>query len=175
MQRSKYPYTARSSAKVIRHAVAINERRAKFRQDLITSAQLEKQEDRLHDLHRYGTGLVSPHQQSSPEILPKAQAKTVEDIRPPLLLVINLAPGEEGEKDLQDAQAMHDPEDAHSELAVPVLAASTEDFAQPIPTTSTEDLQQPQRAGSECTCHKVRYALREHGRAHDHQLHGRHP
>lgn len=36
MQRSKFPYTAQSSAKVIRHAVGIDERRAKFRQDLIS-------------------------------------------------------------------------------------------------------------------------------------------
>ncbi|KAE8355188.1 hypothetical protein BDV28DRAFT_129468 [Aspergillus coremiiformis] len=36
MQRSKFPYTARSTAKVIRHAVGIDERRAKFRQDLIS-------------------------------------------------------------------------------------------------------------------------------------------
>jgi len=35
MERSKFPYTARTSAKVIRHAVSIDERRAKFRQDLI--------------------------------------------------------------------------------------------------------------------------------------------
>jgi uncharacterized protein (DUF2235 family) len=35
MQRSKFPYTARSSAKFIRHAVSIDERRAKFRQDLM--------------------------------------------------------------------------------------------------------------------------------------------
>lgn len=35
MQRSKFPYTAKSSAKVIRHAVSIDERRAKFRQDLM--------------------------------------------------------------------------------------------------------------------------------------------
>ena len=35
MQRSKFPYTARTSAKVIRHAVGIDERRAKFRQDLV--------------------------------------------------------------------------------------------------------------------------------------------
>ncbi|KAI2602509.1 hypothetical protein GGR54DRAFT_623877 [Hypoxylon sp. NC1633] len=35
MQRSKFPYTARSSAKVIRHCVSVDERRAKFRQDLI--------------------------------------------------------------------------------------------------------------------------------------------
>ena len=35
MQRSQFPYTARSSAMVIRHAVSIDERRAKFRQDLM--------------------------------------------------------------------------------------------------------------------------------------------
>jgi uncharacterized protein (DUF2235 family) len=35
MQRSKFPYTAKSSARVIRHAVSIDERRAKFRQDLM--------------------------------------------------------------------------------------------------------------------------------------------
>ena len=35
LRRSKFPYTAKSSAIVIRHAVAIDERRAKFRQDLI--------------------------------------------------------------------------------------------------------------------------------------------
>ncbi|KAF2200008.1 hypothetical protein GQ43DRAFT_473118 [Delitschia confertaspora ATCC 74209] len=39
MQRSKFPYTARSSARVIRHAVAIDERRAKFRQDLISETR----------------------------------------------------------------------------------------------------------------------------------------
>ncbi|RHZ50744.1 T6SS phospholipase effector Tle1-like catalytic domain-containing protein [Aspergillus thermomutatus] len=39
MQRSKFPYTARSSARVIRHAVGIDERRAKFRQDLISGVK----------------------------------------------------------------------------------------------------------------------------------------
>lgn len=43
MQRSKFPYTARSSAKVIRHAVAIDERRAKFRQDLISQEKPHKE------------------------------------------------------------------------------------------------------------------------------------
>jgi hypothetical protein len=42
MQRSKFPYTARSSARVIRHAVAIDERRAKFRQDLISQSKPDK-------------------------------------------------------------------------------------------------------------------------------------
>lgn len=36
MQRSKFPYSVRSSAKIIRHAVSIDERRAKFRSDLIS-------------------------------------------------------------------------------------------------------------------------------------------
>ena len=46
MQRSKFPYTARSSARVIRHAVSIDERRAKFRQDLIS-------QDRPNKFDRY--------------------------------------------------------------------------------------------------------------------------
>ncbi|KAJ5105818.1 hypothetical protein NUU61_003165 [Penicillium alfredii] len=51
MQRSKFPYTARSSAKVIRHAVGIDERRAKFRQDLI-SGQRPKEHKRHKHRHR---------------------------------------------------------------------------------------------------------------------------
>jgi uncharacterized protein (DUF2235 family) len=42
MKRSKFPYTARSSARVIRHAVSIDERRAKFRQDLISQEKPDK-------------------------------------------------------------------------------------------------------------------------------------
>ena len=42
MRRSKFPYTARSSAKVIRHAVSIDERRAKFRQDLISQEKTSR-------------------------------------------------------------------------------------------------------------------------------------
>jgi Uncharacterized alpha/beta hydrolase domain (DUF2235) len=48
MQRSKFPYTARSSAKVIRHAVAIDERRAKFRQDLISGTKLSEEGHHHH-------------------------------------------------------------------------------------------------------------------------------
>ena len=47
MQRSKFPYTAKSSAKVIRHAVSIDERRAKFRQDLIS----ETRHSKIHEQH----------------------------------------------------------------------------------------------------------------------------
>lgn len=48
MQRSKFPYTARSSAVVIRHAVSIDERRAKFRQDLLYQ---ERPHHHLHHAH----------------------------------------------------------------------------------------------------------------------------
>lgn len=53
MERSKFPYTARSSAKVIRHAVSIDERRAKFRQDLIYQSNGGKKHHApLHDQAR---------------------------------------------------------------------------------------------------------------------------
>lgn len=52
MQRSKFPYTARSSAKVIRHAVSIDERRAKFRSDLISEGQSTKPDHHQHHHHR---------------------------------------------------------------------------------------------------------------------------
>ncbi|KAI1749545.1 hypothetical protein F4782DRAFT_533346 [Xylaria castorea] len=51
MQRSKFPYTARSSAKVIRHCVSIDERRAKFRQDLMYQTKPEGRHHHRHLLH----------------------------------------------------------------------------------------------------------------------------
>lgn len=69
MERSKFPYTARSSAKVIRHAVSIDERRAKFRQDLMYQSRDEKKShayhhdplgQMMHDIHekyRHRSGL----------------------------------------------------------------------------------------------------------------------
>ncbi|KAI1289054.1 hypothetical protein F5Y03DRAFT_378507 [Xylaria venustula] len=50
MQRSKFPYTARSSAKVIRHCVSIDERRAKFRQDLMYQKQPERRHHHHHNV-----------------------------------------------------------------------------------------------------------------------------
>jgi len=52
MRRSKFPYTARSSAKVIRHAVSIDERRAKFRQDLISQRKISRAHHHFPH-HRY--------------------------------------------------------------------------------------------------------------------------
>ncbi|KAI9799737.1 MAG: hypothetical protein M1833_003856 [Piccolia ochrophora] len=61
MQRKKYPYTARSSAKVIRHAVSIDERRAKFRQDLISGDERRPAAAQHQHLfhHRRRSGQVS--------------------------------------------------------------------------------------------------------------------
>jgi uncharacterized protein (DUF2235 family) len=64
MQRSKFPYTARSSAKVIRHAVGIDERRAKFRQDLISGPRPhgEHKRHRHHlDPRRFEHHLMTRH------------------------------------------------------------------------------------------------------------------
>ena len=52
MQRSKFPYTARSSAKVIRHAVSIDERRAKFRQDLLSETKTSRPNE-ARGYHKY--------------------------------------------------------------------------------------------------------------------------
>ena len=70
MQRSKFPYTARSSAKVIRHAVSIDERRAKFRQDLI-SGDLGKVRRRHHHHHH------AWHHKRQPGRLARRDAKVV--------------------------------------------------------------------------------------------------
>jgi hypothetical protein len=51
LQRSRFPYTARSTARVIRHAVAIDERRAKFRQDLIGEVRPQKGEHHYRRRH----------------------------------------------------------------------------------------------------------------------------
>ncbi|KAL7919438.1 hypothetical protein ACQKWADRAFT_301410 [Trichoderma austrokoningii] len=63
MQRSKFPYTARSSARVIRHAVSIDERRAKFRQDLMyqqANGRRSRWKDWEHMLGR-------PHSSNGPQ------------------------------------------------------------------------------------------------------------
>ncbi|CAI7678693.1 unnamed protein product [Penicillium pancosmium] len=60
MQRSKFPYTARSSARVIRHAVGIDERRAKFRQDLISGAR-PKENRHKHRRHHFGPHRLEQH------------------------------------------------------------------------------------------------------------------
>ncbi|CAK3893588.1 Hypothetical predicted protein [Lecanosticta acicola] len=60
MSRTRFPYTAKTSARVIRHAVSIDERRAKFRQDLISERRQAPEQpgykdyigDYMHMMHR---------------------------------------------------------------------------------------------------------------------------
>lgn len=62
MQRSKFPYTARSSARVIRHAVSIDERRAKFRQDLISQEKPDRSMYyKRHHKHKHMKEVVHGH------------------------------------------------------------------------------------------------------------------
>lgn len=66
MQRSKFPYTARSSARVIRHAVSIDERRAKFRQDLLSETKTRSNEGHEKGNHkRDRAGRSTQRQQSA--------------------------------------------------------------------------------------------------------------
>jgi len=54
MQRTKFPYVARSSARVIRHAVSIDERRAKFRSNLISQEKPDRSMYyKRHHKHRH--------------------------------------------------------------------------------------------------------------------------
>lgn len=76
MQRSKFPYTARSSAKVIRHAVAIDERRAKFRQDLMYQGNPKTKQQNRH--RNMGEWLGFDHWNLHHNVLPE-KSKTEKD------------------------------------------------------------------------------------------------
>ncbi|KAJ5987036.1 hypothetical protein N7451_011401 [Penicillium sp. IBT 35674x] len=65
MERNKFPYTAHSTARVIRHAVSIDERRAKFRQDLISEARTSPEPGVGHKLRH----LMDHAKTSVPEIV----------------------------------------------------------------------------------------------------------
>ncbi|EPE02579.1 short chain dehydrogenase reductase family [Ophiostoma piceae UAMH 11346] len=85
MERSKFPYTARSSAKVIRHAVSIDERRAKFRQDLVYQSHgdsSKKHRDTrqvLHDVHeKYRAQRHTLQAAMTSAILPSANVKHIQ-------------------------------------------------------------------------------------------------
>ncbi len=95
MRRTKFPYTARSSAKVIRHAVSIDERRAKFRQDLISQDRVSRRHKHL-GLHRRlhkpsndrrgRAGAVSSPAIASPEDLPSDRFRRSSQAPPKIAL-----------------------------------------------------------------------------------------
>lgn len=69
MRRSKFPYTARSSAHIIRHAVSIDERRAKFRQDLISGLTPWNPMLPHHHHHWHPHLHHKEHHEEAPEII----------------------------------------------------------------------------------------------------------
>ncbi|PHH85383.1 hypothetical protein CDD83_480 [Cordyceps sp. RAO-2017] len=75
MQRSKFPYTARSSAKVIRHAVSIDERRAKFRQDLMYQRAPSRRRHHHHHHHHHVGHLVDSLRRSIDAARPSSAAR----------------------------------------------------------------------------------------------------
>ncbi|GFF43575.1 uncharacterized protein YEL023C [Aspergillus udagawae] len=166
MQRSKFPYTARSSARVIRHAVGIDERRAKFRQDLIS-------EDRPWSMKKRG-----PHRWQR-HLHPFRHDEYPESEKPndlPSIVVNDDAKVEtgpqgaaEGRKDQEETESVYrsagvsragsirsahhyrSPSPLKSKktgLAVPILNPSTEDLASVKSGNSMRSLQVPE-AGSQ--------------------------
>ena len=82
MQRSKFPYTAKSSALTIRHAVSIDERRSKFRQDLVgeTKTRPHREHRGRHKEHRKGNSLGVPQKEAE---RPKEEEATSSRYRRP--------------------------------------------------------------------------------------------
>ncbi|PLN78615.1 hypothetical protein BDW42DRAFT_140235 [Aspergillus taichungensis] len=128
MQRSKFPYTARSSAKVIRHAVGIDERRAKFRQDLISEVKpcMNKKRHhhdwRRHYLHPLRRGSEKPDNVPA-IVVDGAQAPENGDHGSVC------AEKEETPSLYRSGNCSHDNNKARKiSLAVPMLTGSTEDL-----------------------------------------------
>ncbi|PYH92080.1 hypothetical protein BO71DRAFT_34374 [Aspergillus ellipticus CBS 707.79] len=142
MQRSKFPYTARSSARVIRHAVGIDERRAKFRQDLISEVKPwhEKKRDRRreylhqlrHPMERYGNGNV-PVLQVNSDNVDNVDAPGNQSTRPDPDETESVYRSENGShEDLHAGHRYRAPNltvpDRKMGLAVPIATGSTEDL-----------------------------------------------
>ncbi|GJP91488.1 sporulation associated protein [Aspergillus niger] len=145
MERSKFPYTARSSALVIRHAVSIDERRAKFRQDLIS--EIRPWHDKKHPIQERGRQYMQHLRHplagrkngngNVPVLRINSDNIGTDDGAPPAK-----HDEEETASVYRSAHASHENlHDSHpyraSNLAVPGRSLN---LAVPIPTESTEDL-----------------------------------
>lgn len=148
MQRSKFPYTARSSAKVIRHAVGIDERRAKFRQDLISEVKPKKKSHPHHEwAHQH---LHLPHH------TPRQSKEATPDGNVPDIVLNDDEDANDkvngiGDQDKEDSASVYrsaraSRESLHSRdrYRAPSPAKSPHkrhpSLAVPVPTGSTEDL-----------------------------------
>lgn len=153
MQRSKFPYTARSSAKVIRHAVSIDERRAKFRQDLISGSKAKKSEhdDSIRPIHRYQSDLptmMAALQVNGGPNAKKAGSHISEE--PPLSevpeLTISRAPTPQDQSATQESTSKElnrvscDASEHSVQLEVRPGIDRRSSYTAPVLTTSMEDL-----------------------------------
>lgn len=160
MQRSKFPYTARSSAKVIRHAVAIDERRAKFRQDLISGTKVSEKEHHQPFWRHHGspggptptavdTGKQSQHE---PLCTPQIAKQTAEaETQVPDIFIDAASPLPQSP--IRPPLTSHDSHHGRLSLAQAVMDPSLEDLrgrtfsiAAPVVTRSVEDLRERSRA-----------------------------
>lgn len=65
MSRTKFPYTAKTSAMIIRHAVSIDERRTKFRQDLLSGRKFTSEEHSHHfHAHHHNHDHLKEHEET---------------------------------------------------------------------------------------------------------------
>lgn len=160
MQRSKFPYTARSSARVVRHAVAINERRAKFRQDLISEGKVSEKDHHHHFWKHHGhsgeasSARADTRKQSQDEAFstPQVAPQTAEhEALVPDIMIDAASPLLESpacpQLKSQDSQC------SRLNLAQPVMTPSLEDIrgrnysiAGPIVTSSVEELRDHSQA-----------------------------
>lgn len=160
MQRSKFPYTARSSAKVIRHAVAINERRAKFRQDLISGTKLSKGNHHHHFWNHHR------HDHSSAELKTEVTAEAeaeIPDVRVEASTPMLRSP-------TRPPRISQDSHHSRLSLAQPGMIPSIEDLqarafsvAGPVVTYSVEDLRAHSQAShpSQLASHQRNYSSRD--------------
>jgi uncharacterized protein (DUF2235 family) len=140
MQRSKFPYTARSSAKVIRHAVSIDERRAKFRQDLIGEAQPQREDKTGQDMHRYNP--VPLPRSEKPQLAEDESQSPVPDEGSEARGVHGSTSYERGRNQTR-RQNPANPQRGTIQLTVPSqpgASSSSESLPGPVQTASTEPL-----------------------------------
>lgn len=160
MQRSKFPYTARSSAKVIRHAVAIDERRAKFRQDLIAGTKISKATHHHHFWRHQshtGEGTIAPEKpknqsQNEASGTPATQHRAQGvDAQLPGIRIDPASPAVQSP--VEPRSGSLEPPPRHLSLAQRSVNATTDDIrgrsfsvAGPVVTRSVEDLRDHSQA-----------------------------
>ncbi len=139
MQRNKFPYTARASAKIIRHAVSIDERRAKFRQDLIGEAKPRAEDKQAPGVHRYGSDFPDMREKVEDDGRQMHASTEVAPSPEPSIKISEASPAEPIRTEKTDAHAFRH----RAYLSTPFQTgppSSNESLGMPMQTPSTENL-----------------------------------